>query len=131
DPPYSWHLGRVAVGGDLFAHQYDGNTIASQFRELGAHLIPANTSREQGWAEILDRLGDPDHGIQPRLFIHERCQRLIATLPYLQHDPDRPADILKMNTDEEGLGGDDAADALRYLVATRFPRCFTTKLRGF
>jgi hypothetical protein len=130
DPPYSWRLARIAAGGDLFAHQYDGNTIASQFRELGARLIPANTSREQGWAEILDRLGDPDHGIQSTIFIHERCQRLISTLPYLQHDPDRPADVLKVHTDEEGLGGDDAADALRYLVATRFPHCYVTKLRG-
>ena len=101
-----------------------------KMRRLGARLIPANTSREQGWAEILDRLGDPDHGIQPTLFIHQRCQRLISTLPYLQHDPDRPADVLKVSPDEEGLGGDDAADALRYLIATRFPRSYVVKLRG-
>jgi hypothetical protein len=28
-------------------------------------------------------------------------------------------DVLKVDLDEEGIGGDDAADALRYLVATR------------
>jgi len=27
--------------------------------------------------------------------------------------------ILKSNVNEEGAGGDDAADALRYLIATR------------
>jgi hypothetical protein len=131
DPPYSWRLSHIAGGGDLFARQYDGNTIASQFRDLGAVLHPANTNRVQGWAEIQDRLGDPAAGIQPTLFFHERCRRLIGTLPYLLHDPDHPADILKVNTDDEGLGGDDSADALRYLIATRVPRAYARKLTGF
>jgi hypothetical protein len=130
DPPYSWRLSHIAVGGDVFARQYDGNTIAGQFRGLGATLFPANLNRAQGWAEILNRLGDPANGIPPKLFIHERCRRLIETLPYLQHDPDQPADLLKSNPNEEGLGGDDAADTLRYLVASRFPRCYVTKLHG-
>jgi len=53
------------------------------------------------------------------VFIHKRCGRLIETLPALQHDPNRPEDVLKVDTDEDGVGGDDAADALRYLVATK------------
>jgi hypothetical protein len=118
------------VGTDLFAQQYDGNTIASRYRELGVTLHPANTNRVQGWAEIQDRLGDPARGIEPTLFFHERCKHLIGTLPYLQHDPDHPADVLKSDTDEEGLGGDDSADALRYLVATRIPRIYQCKLTG-
>jgi hypothetical protein len=36
----------------------------------------------------------------------------------LQHDPNRPEDVLKVDADEDGVGGDDAADAMRYLVAT-------------
>jgi hypothetical protein len=44
-----------------------------------------------------------------RLFIHERCARLIECLPLLQHDPNRPEDVLKMDCDEDGLGGDDTA----------------------
>jgi hypothetical protein len=130
DPPSSWHLSRIAVGGDLFARQYDGSTIAAQFRDLGAALHPANTNRVQGWAEILDALGDPASGIPPTLFFHERCKRLIATLPYLQHDPDHPADVLKSDTNDEGLGGDDSADALRYLIATRIPKVHARKLIG-
>jgi len=55
----------------------------------------------------------------PRLFIHERCQRLLTTLPDLQHDPNRPEDVLKVDADDSGAGGDDAADALRYLVASQ------------
>ena len=86
--------------------------------------------RVNGWAEVRQRVGDPEGGIRPRLFIHQRCGRLIETLPMLQHDPNRPEDVLKVDADEEGVGGDDSADALRYLVATR-PRTITVrKLRG-
>jgi hypothetical protein len=31
--------------------------------------------------------------------------------------------VLKVDADEDGVGGDDAADALRYLVATRARAC--------
>jgi len=31
----------------------------------------------------------------------------------------RPEDVLKVDADEDGVGGDDAADACRYLVATK------------
>jgi hypothetical protein len=37
----------------------------------------------------------------------------------LQHDPSRPEDVLKVGADEEGQGGDDTADALRYLIASK------------
>ena len=66
----------------------------------------------------------------PTLFIHQRCKRLIETLPVLQHDPNRPEDVLKVDADEDGIGGDDAADALRYLVATKGRAVSVRKLRG-
>ena len=91
---------------------------------------------------MLQLLGDPGSGlppegnpkvglkIPPRLFIHERCARLVETLPTLQHDPNRPEDVLKVDADEDGIGGDDAADALRYLVATKSRSISEKKLRG-
>jgi hypothetical protein len=51
-------------------------------------------------------------------------------LPSLQHDPNRPEDVLKVDADDEGIGGDDAADALRYLVATKGRELRLRKLRG-
>jgi hypothetical protein len=47
-------------------------------------------------------MGDPEAGIAPTLFIYERC-RLIECLPALQHDPNHPEDVLKVDTDEEGV----------------------------
>ena len=83
-----------------------------------------------GWAEVLQGFGDPEGGVRPKLFIHRRCGRLVETLPALQHDPSRPEDVLKVDADEEGVGGDDAADALRYMVATKSRGVTQRKLRG-
>ena len=83
-----------------------------------------------GWAEALQGFGDQEAGIVPRLFMHRRCGRLVETLPAQQHDPNRPEDVLKVDADEDGVGGDDAADALRYLVATKSRAIAERKLRG-
>ena len=107
------------AGADVFSRQSDGTTVAGQYAKLDIRLTAANTDRINGWAEILHRLGDPDAGIAPRLFIHRRCARLQECLPSLQHDPHRPEDVLKVDADEEGVSGDDAAYALRYLMATK------------
>ncbi len=131
DPPYSWRIRQISAGTDLFSTQFDGSSLAGHFASLGIPIRPANTHRAQGWAEIQQRLGDVAAGFPPTLFIHQRCHHLIDCLPFLQHDPNQPADVLKTDVNEEGLGGDDAADALRYLVATRIPWSGTVKLRGF
>jgi hypothetical protein len=73
---------------------------------------------------------DVEAGIVPTMFLHRRCARLVETLPSLQHDPSRPEDVLKVDSDEDGVGGDDAADTLRYLVATKSRKLVQRKLRG-
>ncbi len=123
-------LERFVAGTDVFSRQSDGTTVAEQYRRAGIRLSPANTDRINGWASILQRLGDADAGIRPSLFIHRRCARLIECLANLQHDPARPEDVLKSDVDEGGLGGDDAADALRYLVATKSNRVYVRRLVG-
>ena len=123
-------LKRFVAGSDVFSRQSDGSTVAAQYAKLGLRLQPANMERVNGWAEILQRLGDVEGGVVPRLFIHQRCGRLVETLPALQHDPNRPEDVLKVDADEDGIGGDDAADALRYLLATKPREIKVRKLRG-
>jgi len=128
---YSIALSRIVAGNDVFSRDSLGSTIARQYDDLGIHLRPANGDRVNGWAAIHQALGDPDAGIRPTLFIHRRCTRLIDCLPALQHDPNRPEDVLKVDPDDDGIGGDDPADALRYLVAYRPRQIIVTKLRGF
>ena len=64
------------------------------------------------------------------LFIHRRRGRLLDTLPALQHDPNRPEDVLKVDADEDSGGGNDAADCLRDLVATEAREVRQRKLTG-
>ena len=71
----------------------DGTTIAAQYARLGINLRCGNTDRVNGWAEVLQRLGDAAGGVPPSLFMHRRCARLLETLPALQHDPNRPEDV--------------------------------------
>ncbi len=123
-------LKRFVAGADVFSRQSDGTTIAAQYARHGITLRCANTDRINGWAEILTRFGDVEADIRPTLFIHKRCGRLVETLPTLQHDPNRPEDVLKVDADEDGVGGDDAADCLRYLVATKSRAISVRKLRG-
>lgn len=131
-------LKRFVAGADVFSKQSDGTTVAAQYARHGITLRCANTDRVNGWAEVLQGLGsEPDGrlgkefgGVRPTLFFHKRCARLLECLPSLQHDPNRPEDVLKVDADEDGVGGDDAADTLRYLVATKTRTITQRKLRG-
>lgn len=113
---------KIVAGHDVFAKDDSGATIADKYKKNGWTLEPATVDRINGAAEILDRLGDLEAidenkepaPIAPRLFIHQRCTRLIECLPLLQHDPRRPEDVLKWDCDEQGNGGDDPYDAARY-----------------
>jgi hypothetical protein len=110
----------------FFCQESLGKTHVAGYR----NTRPTTLDRVNGWAEVLQRLGDRDGGVRPTLFLHRRCTRLLETLPALQHDPNRPEDVLKVDAPEEGVGGDDAADALRYLVATKPREVVMRKLRG-
>lgn len=109
------------AGTDVFAKKHDGGTIADQYAAQGFDLSPANTDRINGAAEYLRRLGDVDASIRPTIQIFESCVRLIDCIPSLQHDPSRPEDVLKVDTDDDGIGGDDPYDGSRYglMVAAR------------
>jgi hypothetical protein len=130
-------LKRFVAGVDVFSRQSDGSTIAQQYAKHGIVLRPAHTDRVHGWAEVMQGLGEvatpPVTGmdcVRPTLFIHSRCKRLIETLPALQHDPNRAEDVMKVDADDDGNGGDDAADCLRYLVATKSRTITQQRLRG-
>lgn len=126
-------LAYIAAGNDCFSKESRGRTIADDYKAAGLTLTPANDDRISGAAEILKLLGDPLRAtgpIKPRLFIHERCVGLINQLPEMQHDPNRPEDVLKIDIDEEGNGGDDFYDGARYLIMTRAKKIAQTKLTG-
>ncbi len=124
-------LGRAVAGLDVFAKKQNGGTIADDYRAHKIPLKPANVDRINGAAEVLRRIGDPaavgpdgePAPIAPKLFISEACPRLLECLPALEHDPHRPEDVLKVDADDDGVGGDDYYDAFRYgLMVDARPR---------
>jgi phage terminase large subunit len=106
------------AGADVFAKKQSGGTVADDYARNKVKLRPANMDRINGAAEILRRMGDLDADpvIPPTLRIFDTCARLIDCIPSLEHDPHRPEDVLKVDTDDDGLGGDDAYDSFRYGV---------------
>jgi len=104
----------TVAGTDVFANRGTSKTIAEQYAEEGMPLSPAQNDRINGAAKFLQMLGDEEQGIEQKIFISDRCTGLIQCLPYLEHDPHRPEDVLKVDTDADGNGGDDWYDAGRY-----------------
>ena len=126
-------LDKIVAGVDVFSKRGESKTIAEQYEECGLTLTPANDDRINGAAEVLQRLGDVMAAppIAPTLYIVDTCARLIDCLPALQHDPHRPEDVLKVDTDDDGVGGDDFYDAFRYgvMADTTTPGGFITSYR--
>lgn len=117
-------LASFVAGRDVFSVGKDSQakTIADQYAEQGIVLTPADDDRIQGAGELLSLLGDVEAGIAHRLEVMERCARLIACIPAMEHDPHRPEDVLKVDTDDNGDGGDDPYDDCRYgLMDARTP----------
>lgn len=112
---------------DAFAKKGNesGKTIADEYADNGIRLTRANDDRVSGAAFLLKLLGrDADkknevEAIAPQIEIQERCRRLIENIPTLQHDPNRPEDVLKVDIDDDGNGGDDPYDACRYGLMVR------------
>lgn len=122
---------RVFVAGhDAFEKRGSetGKTIANQYAEHGIRLTRANNDRINGASFLLKLLGrDADDenkikAIAPGIEIDARCEKLIENIPSLQHDPKRPEDVLKVNIDDDGNGGDDPYDSLRYGVMVKHRR---------
>lgn len=113
---------------DAFAKKGNesGKTIADEYADNDIKMVRANDDRISGATFLLKLLGrEADKknnvpAIAPQIEISARCQKLIENIPELQHDPHRPEDVLKVDIDDEGNGGDDAYDACRYGLMVRF-----------
>ena len=108
------HIREFTLGQDAWQKGHEGTTVAEEYEDLGWRPDPAVQARVQGAQEIIKRLGDVEAGVAPTLFVFDNCPGLIEQLPMMQHDPKRPEDVLKVDVDEDGYGGDDFYDALRY-----------------
>ena len=107
------------------AHTMAQESVQDVFGRYGIRTTPAHTARVQGWSVVRRGFsqpkkpdGSPDG--RPRLLICDTPgnQWAIARLLELSPDPSNPDDLLKIDANDDGEGGDDAADCLRYGVAS-------------
>lgn len=112
------HLDTMVAGADIFAQRSKDPSIADKYVDEGYEWKSANMDRVNGAAEVLNRLGDSEEGVPARWSVFRQCHRTIECLPEMEHDPNRPEDVLKKDADDSGLGGDDPYDALRYGLMT-------------
>jgi len=114
---------QIVAGHDVFSNRGDsqGKTIADQYADYGIVLEKADIDRINGAAAVMERLGNASAGQPPTFKAFTTCPRTIATIPAMAHDPRRPEDVLKVDSDADGNGGDDPYDCLRYgcMVAPR------------
>jgi PBSX family phage terminase large subunit len=121
---------RFVAGHDVFQKRgaENGKTIADQYADavdtetedkIGIKLTKATLDRINGAQELLSRLGVAELGIEPTLKIFNTCRRTIATMTRMVCDPSDPEDVKKVDSDINGLGGDDPYDMIRYGVMVR------------
>jgi phage terminase large subunit len=120
----------IATGLDAFhVHKARGEntpTIAEQLRKHGWRCTPANVDRIAGVNNLRGYLawehagpnGEQDDPAL-RFFDNEGNRRCFEQLENMVHDPDDPEDVLKVDADEFGQGGDDIYDETRYALASR------------
>jgi hypothetical protein len=102
----------IAAGKDCFRVDKDGSTVATEYSERGIMLTATHIDRVNAWSQMAEVMGDIQHQIKPRFFVHRNCENLIVQIQSAQSDPKKPNDILKMNASpEDGQGGDDVLEA--------------------
>jgi len=101
------------IGVDPAGHARSDQTGVSPIhvmRRSGLHVRAARIPVLEGLGLIRARLA-PAAGGGPRLFVHERCERLIESLVRFHYPADRPESHEPVKD-----GFDHAVDALRYLI---------------
>lgn len=115
-------MSSIVAGHDIWAKRDEGKCIADTYSEHGIDWDHAKVDRIQGAGAFLDGFGDTENEIEPTLYLFDTCPVLAEQLSYLEHDPKRPDDVLKVDAaneedaenDDPGRGGDDYYDSGRY-----------------
>lgn len=107
----------VYAGHDIWASR-GSPTMASELKnELSnINLIRANIDRVQGVASLRKQLAVRDG--QPNLKIFKNAEDVYDNLASMQYNEKKPEDVLKVNANESGYGGDDIYDAVRMAINT-------------
>lgn len=108
----------IYAGHDIFSKQKDGTpSIDEQFMDLGIVMLKANINRKLGVSYMRKLFNHSKGTSQVRFFSNTiPVYNNIASMQFSQRDPE---DVLKVDADENGEGGDDLYDAGRYGLTSR------------
>lgn len=112
----------VYAGTDIWSKR-GGPTIVQELRSYLPNLIfvQANTDRIQG-VSTLRKYINQDNG-EPNIYIFRNAMDVYDNLASMQYDEKNPEDVLKVDANDSGVGGDDIFDASRYGIHTHlFPK---------
>ncbi len=121
-------LSYMVAGHDLWLPARDGGpSMAEDFSTYKLNFSPASIERVTGWQQVRSHLkwcsdslrGKKPEEHPPKFKIFSKCKRAIECLPSLIHDPNNGEDVLKVDCNETGEGGDDAGDMIRYGLMSR------------
>lgn len=106
------HL-NVYCGHDIWAKR-GGPTMVEELRQHLPNLsfIRANIDRVQGVATLRRMIAVK--GGETKLKIFRNAIDLYENLASMQYDEKKPEDVLKIDANESGIGGDDLFDAVKY-----------------
>ena len=91
--PQREHIYATLAPPDLWQRsQESGRSKALLFHEYGVSFTKTPNDRETGWLAIKELLRVGQNG-KARLHIFRTCPRLIACIPALQYDPQKPNDV--------------------------------------
>ncbi len=123
-------LNYIVAGWDCWIRGRDGGpSVFEQFHHLGINIVKAREDRVQAvnqirryiaWKGINQENGQLKDG-EPKFKIFRSCQGVYDVLARMIFDTNgpRPEDVLKVDADENGYGGDDDYDMVRYSLMSR------------
>lgn len=108
----------ISAGTDIWSNREGKGTIKKEMQEIlrpRATLIKAYTNREDGVANLRKHIAFVGTKTgEPKLKIFRNCIEVFNNIKEQQFDEKHPEDVIKMNADENGEGGDDVFEATRY-----------------
>lgn len=121
---------QIFAGHDIFALQKDGTpSVDEQFMVLGVNMLHANIHREFGVSYMRKMFALKENGKPkiPTVKFFKNTIPVFNNIASMQYNGSKPEDVLKVDADENGEGGDDLYDAARYGLTSRATPIVTEK----
>lgn len=117
----------IYAGTDIWSKKDGRDTWADQIgaglarKGNRSSLFPADTNRKQGVARIRELISyQGTTSGEPRLKFFKNCEAVFDCVKSMAYSDRDPEDVVKVDADEYGNGGDDLYDAFRYGVMSSF-----------